>query len=53
MTVISPVKLNAVFFKEWMNATLFVKETDTLFETRNGCKLSGEINKLPLKKSQV
>ena len=49
MTARSPVKLNTVFFKEWMTGTLSGTETDTLFQRMDGCSLSGSINRQSLK----
>ena len=44
MTARSLVKIITVFFKDWMTATLSVKNTDIL-------DTSGEINRSPFKKS--
>ena len=37
MTASSPVKINKVLFKEWMNATPTVTKTDTLLQGSDGC----------------
>ena len=50
ITASSPVKTNAVPFKEWMTASLSETETDALLQGMDGCNLSGEINRLPIKK---
>ena len=36
MTARSPVKLNTVFFKEWMTDALSATETDTIFQRMDG-----------------
>ena len=36
VTLRSPVKINTVSFKEWMTATLFVTQADTLFQSIGG-----------------
>ena len=50
ITASSPVKINAVPFKEWMTASLYETGTDALLQGMDGCNLSGEINRLPIKK---
>ena len=45
----SPVRLNTLFFKEWMTATLSVTKTDTLPQRKDSYKYRGKINILPLK----
>ena len=50
ITASSPVKINAVPFKEWMTASLYETGTDALPQGMDGCNLSGEINRLPIKK---
>ena len=47
MTATSPVKINIVPFKEWINAILTVTKTDTLLQELDGGNKSGEISKLP------
>ena len=47
MTASSPVKINIVPFKEWINAILTV--TKTLLQGLDGGNKSGEISRLPLK----
>ena len=37
MPVRSPVKINIVFFKEWLKATLSVTKTDILLQKKDGC----------------
>ena len=37
MTASSPVKINIVVFKEWMNAILTVIKTDTLIQGSDDC----------------
>ena len=49
MTASSPVKINIVPFKEWINAILTVTKTNTLLQGSDGGNKSGEISRLPLK----
>ena len=49
ITASSPVKINAVLFKEWMTASFSETEADALLQGMDGCNSSGEINRLPLK----
>ena len=47
MTASSPVKINIVPFKEWINAILTVTKTNILLQGSNGGNKSGEISRLP------
>ena len=49
MTARSRVKINTVFFKKWMTATLSATETDTLLQRVDGCNFNGLINRQHLK----
>ena len=49
MTASSPVKIDIVPFKEWINAILTVTETNALLQGSNRGNKSGEISRLPLK----
>ena len=50
ITASSPVKTNAVPFKEWMTASLSETETDAILQGMAGYNSNGEINRLPIKK---
>ena len=47
MTASSPVKINVVPFREWINAILTVTKPDALLEGSDGGNKSGEISRLP------
>ena len=53
MIASSPVKITTLPFKEWMTPILSMTKKDTLLEGMDGCNYSGEINRLPLKKSKI
>ena len=53
MTASSPVKITTLPFKEWMTAIVSMTKKDTLLQGMDGCNYSGEINRLPFKKSSV
>ena len=45
ITASSPVKTNAVPFKEWMTASLSETETDAILQGMVGYNSNGEINR--------
>ena len=53
MTASSPVKINIVPFKEWINVILTVAKTNTLLHRSDGGNKSGEISRLPLKRECI
>ena len=49
MAAKSLVKMDTVFFKEWITTTVSMTETDILLQKMGGCNQSGKIIRPPLK----